>query len=53
MLLEASLSLTTAVLAPFIVLATVLLMPFMDRREQLLVLGQWTSYLALVGVVLL
>lgn len=52
-LLEAILSLTTAVLAPFVCLASVALMPFLDRKEQILVLGHWTSYLALVGVVLL
>ena len=53
MLLEAILSLTTAVLAPFVCLASVALMPFLDRKEQILVLAHWTSYLALVGVVLL
>lgn len=53
MLLEAALTLTTAVLAPVVALATVLLLPFVDRAVRYQMLGTWASYLALVGVVLL
>lgn len=52
MLLEALLTLTTAVLAPVVCLATVLLLPFSDRPTQAALLGSWASYIALVGVVL-
>lgn len=52
-LITAILSLTTAVLAPVVCLATVLLLPFSDRLTQATLLGTWTSYLALAGVVLL
>jgi hypothetical protein len=52
-LLEALLTLTTAVLAPVVCLATVVLLPFSDRPTQGALLGAWASYVALVGVVLL
>lgn len=53
MLLEAVLTLTTAVLAPVACVATLVLLPFSDRLTQMGLLATWTSYLALVGVVLL
>ena len=52
-LIEAILSLTTAVLAPVVCLATVLLLPFSDRPTQVTLMASWASYIALVGVVLL
>lgn len=52
-LLVPLLSLTTAVLAPFVAGATIILLPFSDRPTQATLLGTWTSYIALVGVVLL
>lgn len=52
-MLTAILTLTTAVLAPVVCLATVLLLPFSDRLTQAALMGSWASYLALVGVVLL
>lgn len=52
-LLEAALTLTTAVLAPVVALATVLLLPFVDRAVRYQMLATWSSYLALVGLVLL
>jgi hypothetical protein len=52
-LLQAILTLTTAVLAPIVCLATIVLLPFSDRKTQAALLGSWASYLALVGVVLL
>lgn len=51
-LLEALLTLTTAVLAPVVCLATVILLPFCDRLTQATLLGSWASYIALVAVVL-
>jgi len=53
MLITALLSLTSAILAPVVVLAMVLLLPFADRLTQATILGVWSSYLALLGVVLL
>lgn len=53
MLVEAVLALTTAILAPLVCLATILLLPFADRRTQALLVGSWTSYIALVGTVIL
>lgn len=53
MLLVSILTLTTAILAPFVCLATVLLLPFSDRPTQGALLASWASYIALVGVVLL
>lgn len=53
MLLTAILTLTTAVLAPVVCLATIALLPFTDRLTQAYILASWASYLALVGTVLL
>lgn len=53
MLLETILTLTTAILAPIVALATVVLLPFSDRPTQAALVGTWASYIALVGVVLL
>lgn len=53
MWLSAVLAITTAVLAPLVALATIVLTPFADRPTQLLMFASWTSYVALVGVVLL
>ena len=52
-LLVSILTLTTAVLAPLVCLAMVLLLPFSDRPTQAALLASWASYLALIGVVLL
>lgn len=52
-LLIALLTLTTAVLAPVVALATVVLLPFADRPTQLMMMGAWTSYVSLAGVALL
>jgi hypothetical protein len=52
-LLTTILTLTTAILAPLVCLATIVLLPFADRLTQAYIVGSWASYLALVGVVLL
>jgi hypothetical protein len=52
-LLTGILTLTTAVLAPIVCLAMVILLPFSDRPTQAALLASWGSYLALLGVVLL
>lgn len=51
--LTALLALTTAILAPVVALATIVLLPFADRATQALMFLSWTSYIALAGVVLL
>lgn len=52
-LLEAILTLTTAILAPVVCLATIVLVPFSDRPTQAVLTGCWASYIALVGLVLI